>query len=143
MPTQADDELALLKHTIMQGWSILIKQIPQVLQPYCTFRQELTVEDGLILKGTRIVIPAKKHEAKLKLIDEGQLGLNKCKLHTKDTVYWPGLNDQLEKPVLKCELCLFLVVCKLTSMTGQHRVTQCKLILSKYGWPETGISDNR
>ena len=32
--TQADDELALLKHTIMQGWPSSIKQIPPVLQPY-------------------------------------------------------------------------------------------------------------
>ena len=37
----------------------------------------------------------------------------------------------------------FLVVCKLTSITGQHIATQCKLIFSKYGWPETLISDNR
>ena len=84
---QADDELALLKHAIMHGWPSSIKQVPQVLQSYWTFREELTVEDGLILKGTRIVIPARKHEAILKLIHEGQLGLNKCKLHAKDTVY--------------------------------------------------------
>ena len=103
---QADDELALLKHTIMQGWPSSIKQLPPVLQPYWTFREELTVEDGLILKGTRIAIPNKKHEAILKLIHEGHLGLNKCKLCTKETVYWPGLNDQLEKLVLNCELCL-------------------------------------
>ena len=62
------------------------------------------MEDGLILKDTRIVIPDKKHEGILKL--EGHLGLNKCKLHSKETVYWPGLNDQLEKLVLNCELCL-------------------------------------
>ena len=42
---QADDELALLKHTIMQGWPSSIKQVPPVLQPYWTFREELTVED--------------------------------------------------------------------------------------------------
>ena len=187
---QADDELALLKHTIMQGWPSSIKQLPQVLQPYWTFREELTVEDGLILKGTRIVIPAKKHEAVLKQIHEGHLGLNKCKLHAKDTVYWPGLNGQLEKLVLKYEVCLryshskckqepnlslgpevplypwtklatdifhfegasyllvvdytsrFQIVCKLMSMTGQHIASQCKLIFSKYGWPESFISDN-
>ena len=55
--TQADDELAILKHTIMQGWPKTIKQVPPELQPYWTFREELTIEDGLILKGTRIVIP--------------------------------------------------------------------------------------
>ena len=36
----------------------------------------------------------------------------------------------------------FPVVCKLSSMTGQHVATQCKLIFSEYGWPETLISDN-
>ena len=179
--TEADDELDLLKHTIMQGWPSSIKKVPPVSQPYWMFREEFTVEDGLIVKGTRIVIPAKKHEAILKLIHEGHLGLNKCTLHAKETVYWPGLNDQLEKLVLDCELCLkyshskfkqepslslgqevplypwtklatdifhfegasyllafdytsrFLVVCKLTLMTGQHITTQYKLIFSEYG----------
>ena len=59
---QADNELALLKHTIMQGWPSSLKEVPPVLQPYWMFR-ELTVEDGLILKGSRVVIPDKKHEA--------------------------------------------------------------------------------
>ena len=116
--------------------------------------------------------------------------MNKCKLCAKETVYWPGLNDQLEKLVLNCELCLkcshskckqqpslylgqevplypwtklatdifhfegashllvvdntsgFPGVHKFTSMTGQHITNQCKLIFSKYGWPETLISDD-
>ena len=104
--TQEDDELALLKHMIMSGWPSSIKQVPQVLQSYWTFREELTAEDGLILKGSRIVILVKQHEAVLKLVHEGHLGVNKCKLYTKDMVYWPGLNDQLEKLVLNYELCL-------------------------------------
>ena len=84
---QADYELALLKHTVMQGWPSSIKQVPPVLQPYWTFIEELTVEDGLILKGTSIVIPNKKHKAILKLIHERHVGLIKCKLHAKETVY--------------------------------------------------------
>ena len=65
-----------------------------------------TIEDGIVLKGTWIVVPHKKCEATLKLIHEGHLGLGKCKLRAKDTVYWPGLNDQLEKLILNYELCL-------------------------------------
>ena len=104
--TQADDELAILKHTIMQGWPKNIKQVPPELQPYWTFREELTIEDGLILKGTRIVIPNKQQQAILKQLHEGHLGLNKCKLRAKETVYWPGLNNELENLVLNCALCL-------------------------------------
>ena len=35
----------------------------------------------------------------------------------------------------------FLVVCKLTSMTSQHIASHFKLICSKYGRPETLVSD--
>ena len=48
-----------------------------------------------------MAIPDKKCESVLELIYEGHLGLNKCK-----TVYWPGINDQLEKLILKCKPCL-------------------------------------
>ena len=150
----------------------------------------LTVENSIILKGTYIVVPHKKHQVTLQLIHEEHLGLGKCKLRAKDTVYWPGLNDQLEKLVLNCDLCLkyshskqkqkpstsfgqeipvhpwtklatdifhfggasyllivhynsrFLVVCKLSSMTGVHVANQCKLVFSEYGWLDTLISDN-
>ena len=52
------------------------------------------------------MIPNKQHKAILKLLHEGHLGLNKCKLRAKETVCWHGLNDQLEDLVLNCELCL-------------------------------------
>ena len=104
--TQINDELALLKHTIMTGWPTNIREILQILHPYWTFHKELTIEDDLILKGTRIIIPAKKHEAILRQIHDSHLGLTKCKLHAKQAVYWPGLNDQLEQLVLNCQLYL-------------------------------------
>ena len=104
--TGDDDELTLLKHTATQGWPSTIKEVPGVLQPYWTFREELMIEDGIILKGTQIVVQTKKHEAVLKLIHEGHLGLNIHKLRAKETVYWPGLNDQLEKLIPNCELYL-------------------------------------
>ena len=115
MSTQTNDELAILKHTIMQGWPKSIKQVPPILHPFWMFREELTIEDGLILKGTRIIILNNQHKAILKLIHEGHLGLNKCKLRAKETVYWSGLNEHLEDLILNCELCLIYspATCKL------------------------------
>ena len=60
------------------------------------------MEDGIVLKDTWIVIPHNKCQATLQFIHEGHLGLGKCKLRAKDTVHWPGLNDQLENLVLNC-----------------------------------------
>ena len=96
----------MLKHIIHHGWPKTVKEVPQEIQKYWTFREELTIEDGLILKGTCIVIPEGMREGILKQIHEGHLGLNKCQMRAKETVYWPGLNDQLEKLILNCQLCL-------------------------------------
>ena len=78
--TQKDDELVLLKHTITNGWPNSIKEIPHEIQAYWTFCEELTIKDGLVLKGTRIVIPKNKHKQVLTMIHKGHLGLGKCNL---------------------------------------------------------------
>ena len=62
LATQADDNLVILKYIIQQGWPKTIKEVPQEIQKYWTFHEELMIEDGLILKGTRIVIPDKKEK---------------------------------------------------------------------------------
>ena len=61
---------------------------------------------GLVFKGTRIIIPNKKRKDILKSIHEGHLGLNKCKMRAKETMYWPGMNEQLEQLILNCQLCI-------------------------------------
>ena len=83
-----------------------IRGVPSEIQPYWTFRKELTVEDGTVLKGNQMGYHTHKSQSTLQLIHEGHLCLGKCRLRAKDTVYWPCLNDQLEKLILNCELCL-------------------------------------
>ena len=60
LATQADDNLTVLKYIIQQGWPKTVKEVPPEIQKYRTFCEELMIEDGLILKGTRIIIPDKK-----------------------------------------------------------------------------------
>ena len=98
--------LILLKDTITNGWPNSIKEVPTEIQACWMFLEELMIEDGLVLKGTWIVIPNNEHKQILILIHEGHLGPGKCKLWCIDMVYWLGINEQLEKLVLNCELCL-------------------------------------
>ena len=78
--TQDDDKLAHLKNAITQGWPRTIRKVPSEIQACWTFREQLSIEDGIILKGSWIVVPYKKCKATLKLIHEEYLGLGKCKL---------------------------------------------------------------
>ena len=98
--------MALLKHTITYGWPKTMQELPKELQAYWTFREEMTIEDGLILKATGIVIPPSMRESTLQQLHEGHLGFTKCYNHAKQTVYWPNLRKELEDLVLNCQLCL-------------------------------------
>ena len=55
--TRLDDELASLMHVIVNGWPETIEELVPALKPYLTFREELTVENGMVLKDTCISDP--------------------------------------------------------------------------------------
>lgn len=69
-------------------------------------RAELSVADGILLRRDRIVVPQVLKKEMLSRIHEGHLGMEKCKRRSRDSVYWPGINSEIEKMVSTCEVCL-------------------------------------
>ena len=55
----------------MNGWPNSIKEVPHEIQAYWTFCEELTIKGRLVLKGTRIVIPKRKHKQVLTMMHRG------------------------------------------------------------------------
>ena len=55
--TDQDETLTTLKNMVLKGWPEKRDECPEMLKPYWTYRDELSVLDGLVLKGTRIIIP--------------------------------------------------------------------------------------
>ena len=55
---QKDPTLSLLKETVFEGWPQIREKCPPLLRDYWNFREELTVKDGLLPKGDRILIPS-------------------------------------------------------------------------------------
>ena len=63
---------------------------------------ELSVEDGLLLRGNRIVILMALRAPVLNRLHEGHLGINKCRDRARESVWWPGLNRELEVKISTC-----------------------------------------
>jgi len=81
-------------------------QLQGELRHYWPERTVLTVHDGLLLRGTRLVIPSALQGDVLQRLHEGHLGVTKCRGRAKQTVWWPGLSRQLNDMVLKCRICI-------------------------------------
>ncbi|KAK7882125.1 hypothetical protein WMY93_028299 [Mugilogobius chulae] len=88
-----------------QGWPDHAKQEP-LLKNYWPDRATLTVKDGLLLKDTRLVIPSAMRNDVLAKLHEGHQGVVKCKARARQTVWWPGLSQQISEMVLKCRTCI-------------------------------------
>ena len=102
---QTEDEVCRnLMHYCNTGWPSK-KTVPNNLKPYCQVASELSVVNGLLLQGSRIVIPTSLCAKILDQIHAGHQGISKCRQQAGQSVWWPGLSKQLEELVKNCEEC--------------------------------------
>ena len=55
------------------------------------------MENGLVTKGARLVIPSTLRSKVLEQIHEGHLGIEKCMFKVRDSVFWPGISMRSER----------------------------------------------
>ena len=91
--TNNDLVLNSLKHVILKGWPNYYSQCPQEVREYWQHRDTLTVEDGLIYKGERLVVPRTMRNLIKTKIHEGHLGITKCTIRAK-TVFFLAIHDE-------------------------------------------------
>lgn len=104
--TEKDDELKSLKQYIMNGWPSDKNKIINEVKPYWNYKENLTETFGIVWKDQRIVIPKILRKEILKKLHIGHMGLEKCKLRARESVFWPGLNNDLQNMIHNCDICL-------------------------------------
>ena len=103
--TNKDKELQSLKHYISTGWPAKRSQIPVSLQPYWNFRDELSIESGILMKNSKVLIPETLKKKYLKQIHQGHQGIKACRSRAREFVFWININNDLKELVEKCDLC--------------------------------------
>ena len=102
---QQDEVCRQIMSHCENGWPEK-QHVKGVIKPYYQFSGELSVQQGLLLKGTRLVIPTTMRLDILDKLHEGHLGITKCRERAKRSVWWPGLSKQLEDMILNCNVCI-------------------------------------
>jgi len=103
--TEKDPVLIKLKKTIAEGWPNDKQQLDDSLRVYFNYRDEMTIEDGIVLRGERIVIPKSlRYDMKQKL-HAGHLGINSCLRRARTYLYWPGMSSEIRNFIETCPTC--------------------------------------
>ena len=103
--TEKDTTLQQLKATIMEGWPNDKQQVNPCIFAYYHFRDDLTVQDGLIFCGERVVIPASLRTCMKLRIHTSHLGIEGCLRCAREALFWPGMSGDIKEYISTCEIC--------------------------------------
>ena len=103
--TDKDEVLVTLKNQIIKGWLQMREDCLLQLRNFWSYRDELSILDGLVLKCTRIIVPEACHDEVLTILHQGHFGVEQTKLRARDSVYWPLMYKEIESMVKSCEKC--------------------------------------
>jgi len=101
---KADAELQRIKVAINEGWT----KLDESLKRWIGIKEELTYAQGLLWRGRRIFVPALLRTKALRLAHEAHQGIVRSKQRLRASLFWPGMDSDIEEFCRNCETCVRL-----------------------------------
>ncbi|XP_046601433.1 uncharacterized protein K02A2.6-like [Neodiprion lecontei] len=104
--TEKDSELKALKEIIQNGWPNNSNKLPATVRPYAQYKSELVIVDGLVFKNDCLVIPREMRNEIIDRIHYSHQGITKYQKIARESVFWPGISNQVKQKIGSCPICL-------------------------------------
>ena len=104
--TERDPVLSKVREYLKHGFPA--KVTDKDLKPYVTRKDELSREEGCLFWNGRAVIPAVLRLQVLKALHSNHYGKARMKALARLKVWFPGMDEQIEKLAKACEVCAVL-----------------------------------
>ena len=100
--TQRDPVLTRVMENTKQGWPTVSEK---ELEPFQRRKDELTIQDGCLMWGSRVIIPPKHRAQLLAELHEGHLGIVMMKALARSYMWWPRMDKAIEEVAKGCTGC--------------------------------------
>lgn len=101
--TIKDEGLQKVVEFINKGWPAKVNNIE--LKPFHLCRNELSVENGCILRGHKVIIPKIFRERLLEELHQSHFGVVKTKSEARGRMWWPNIDKDIETKIGSCNAC--------------------------------------
>ena len=89
----------------LRGWPKCWQDVSHIAKHFWGTRDELTIESGLLLKGTRVCIPLELLNHTHADLHGAHLDINRMHAQVREAVYWPGIDANIVNYVCWCTIC--------------------------------------
>ncbi|XP_015260649.1 PREDICTED: uncharacterized protein K02A2.6-like [Cyprinodon variegatus] len=103
METGRDPTIVRVYDLTVEGWPRKGNAVPP---EYANRREQLSVCQGCVMWGTRVIIPPKLRNRVLESLDDGHQGVVKMKSLARGHFWWPGIDHEIEDITKSCSGCL-------------------------------------
>jgi len=103
--TFRDTVLSKVIQFVQSGWPNSQSKVPEEVRPYFPHREELSIEDGTLMRGVRVVSPSALQSKVLSQLHETHPGIVRMKSLARQVVWWPGIDKSIENLVKSCPAC--------------------------------------
>ncbi|XP_065188042.1 uncharacterized protein K02A2.6-like [Sycon ciliatum] len=97
-----DSDISLVMSYTLHGWPATV---PDRLVPYSRIRNDLSIEHGCLLWGSRVIIPVQFRRHLLEELHSSHAGVSRMKSVARSIFWWPGLDADIERLAADCSLC--------------------------------------
>ena len=98
-----DIEYQQIRQFILNDFPDHRSQLPNSCKQYWTAHNHFTIDDGFIVYGCRLLIPVKMRPQILTQLHESHQGSVRTKQRARLSVYWPGVDNDIDNLVLACQ----------------------------------------
>ena len=75
------------------------------MHPYWMYRDELSVQNGIICKGTQVMVPQSVHKEMLRKIHANHFGAESNIRMAHKVLFWPGMRKSIQDMCDACGTC--------------------------------------
>ena len=92
-------------HLTLRGCPECRQDIPHIARHFWVMRDELSIDFGLLLKGTRVCIPPELLNRTLADLHGAHQGIDRMQAQAREAVYWLGIDADIADYVNQCTIC--------------------------------------
>ncbi|GFR91026.1 polyprotein [Elysia marginata] len=92
LATEEDPSFQEMRSYVRHGWPDKQTLRPE-LKPFFDMRDSIVLDEGLLLKGERVVVPSALRKEMKEILHSAHLGHDSMMRRARNTVFWPGINN--------------------------------------------------